>query len=238
MSVLYEKRCKVCNSKFRNLIEELHVNGLSPEKIHEYLRNLPDPEDQAIVQKEQIAPSSIRRHMDRHFNIEEGVKIKLAETRNKLEKSRKAFESGVQITIDKIGHLSHLIEVAMINIQEIEATQTNPKTKHSQIIQYMNTIKGLIESLAKLTGDLKQEGTIDINFFNNEIDTFADMVMRTIRQIDIKLKLNGELETMFTEEFKKQWEAQKIRREKIMAGELSPTESNPYKNVNTFNEGM
>lgn len=238
MSVLYEKRCKVCNSQFRNLIEQLHVNGLSPEKIYDYLLNLTDPEEKIVVQNEDIKPSSIRRHIDRHFNIEEGAKIKLAQTKNRLEKSRSAFETGVQVTIDKVNHLSHLIEVAMINIQEVETNAVNEKTKHSQIIQYMNTVKSLIESLAKLTGDLKQEGTIDINFFNDEITSFADIVMRTIREIDYQLQLDGALEAAFSIEFEKQWSSYSERRERIASGELSPTEGNNFKNVNTFNEGM
>lgn len=238
MSVMYEKRCKVCNSQFRNMIEQLHINGLSPEKIFEYLQNLTDPNEQALVSSEQIKPSSIRRHLDRHFSVEEGAKIKIAETKNKLEKSRSSFEAGVQATIDKVSHLSHLIEVAMINIQEVESTAGNQKTKHGQIIQYMNTVKSLIESLAKLTGDLKQEGTIDINFFNDEITIFADIVMRAIRSIDVQLGLNGELEGAFGAEFEKQWVTYQDRRDRIINGEIKVGEGDKMRNVNTFNEGM
>lgn len=238
MSVMYEKRCKVCNSQFRNLIEDLHIGGLSPEKVFEYLQNLTDPNQQAVVQAEQIKPSSIRRHIDRHFNLEDGAKIKVAETKNRLEKSRSAFEEGVQATIDKVSHLSHLIEVAMINIQEVETTAGNQKTKHQQIIQYMNTVKSLIESLAKLTGDLKQEGTIDVNFFNDEITIFAELVMRSIRSIDIQLNLMGELEGAFSAEFEKQWSAYQDRRDKIISGDLKVGEGDKMRNVNTFNEGM
>lgn len=238
MSVLYEKRCKVCNSQFRNLIEELHIGGLSPEKIAEYLNNLSDPQQKLVVQSEDIRPSSIRRHIDRHFSVEEGAKIKLAETKNRLDKSRSAFEAGVQATIDKVGHLSHLIEVAMINIQEVETTAATNKNKHSQIISYMNTVKGLIESLAKLTGDLKQEGTIDINFFNDEITIFADIVLRTVRSIDSQLGLDGQLETAFSNEFESQWSTYQERREKIVSGELKVGEGDKMRNVNTFNEGM
>ena len=101
----------------------------------------------------------------------------------------------------------------------------------------MNTVKGLIESLAKLTGDLKQEGTIDINFFNDEISLFADIVLRTIREIDFNLGLNGTLEEAFSTEFEKQWLSYTERRNKIASGELKPSEGNLQKNVNTFNEG-
>lgn len=226
------KQCKVCNSKNRSLIEQMHLNGLSAEKIFEYLNNLSDPEQQAAVALEQIKPSSIRRHLQRHFNPDEGAKVKLAETKARVEQSRSMLQQGVQITINKVNNLSHLIDVAMINLEEVEHAQSNNKQKHQLTIQYMNTIKGLIESLAKLTGDLKQEGTIDINFFNNEITNFADIVLQTIRIIDRQMGLNGQLEFNFAQEFQRQWTGYQDRQIKIINGEIEQRQSV----VNTFNE--
>lgn len=225
-------QCKVCNSKNRNLIEQLHLNGLSAEKIADYLNNLSEPEQKVIVSTEQIKPSSIRRHLQRHFNPDEGAKVKIAETKARIQQSRNLLNQGVQITIDKVNNLSHLIDVAMIHLEEIEHTQTNNKQKHQLTIQYMNSIKGLIESLAKLTGDLRQEGTIDINFFSNEITNFADIVLQTIRVVDRQLDLNGQLEHKFAQEFSTQWSDYQDRQIKIINGEM---EQKPNI-VNTFNE--
>ena len=64
---IYSRQCKVCNSVFRNRIEELSLQGFNPQKIFSYLQAIQDPGEQKIVQKEQIKPSAIRRHLDNHF---------------------------------------------------------------------------------------------------------------------------------------------------------------------------
>ena len=196
-----------------------------------------DPKEVTIVQKEDIKPSSIRRHLKRHFNSEEGAKIKLAETKARLQQSRNLYNEGIQIVIDKVNTVSHMIEVALINIQELDSHPNN-KERHSLTLQYMNTIRGLIETLGKLTGDLKQEGTIDINFFNNEITNFADIVLMSIRAVDRQLGLNGELEIAFAKEFSNQWKNYQERQRKIITGELNANDGNNYRNVNTFNENV
>lgn len=238
MAVFHVKQCKVCNSQLRNKIEKLYVEAsLSPEKIHEYLTTAASEEEQEIAAKENFSAMAIRRHLSKHFDLKAGVMIRQAETMTKLEQSKKNFEKGVESKIDAIANLNHLIEANMLRIQEVEDTLQG-KTKHEKIIQYTSAIKGLIESLSKLTGDLRQEGTIDINFFNDEISTFADIVQRAIRSIDFQLSLNGELEAAFATEFQNQWAAFSERREKIARGEMKANEGNNMKNVNTFNEGM
>lgn len=227
-------QCKVCNSKFRNLIEELSVKGMSPQKIYDYLQTLKG-KDKDLVVKEDINPSAIRRHIAKHFNIKDGINIKTAETQLQLEKSRDSYKQGVAITIDKINTTSHLIETAMIKIEEVEQLN-NPVKEHQLIIQYMNSIKGLIETLGKLTGDLKQEGTIDINFFNTEIEKFAEIVLLTIKEMDKKLGLNSQLEYEFAKEFKSQMQDYaKLQAAKIN-GEIPLNYGNEIRNVNTFNE--
>lgn len=238
MAVLYVKQCKVCNSKLRNLIEKLYVEAsLSPEKIHEYLYTIASPEEQEIAKVDNFSTMAIRRHLSKHFDVKTGVKIRQAETITRLEQSKKDFKDGVDSQINTVAHLNHLIESNMLRLQEVEDTLEG-KVKHEKIIQYTSTIKGLIESLAKLTGELKQEGNIDMNFFNDEISTFADIVLRSIRSIDFQLKLNGELEAAFATEFQNQWAAFNERRELIARGEMKSSDGNNMKNVNTFNEGM
>jgi hypothetical protein len=60
-------------SRHKGIIEELAIKKLSPEKIYEYLQNLTDPTDVKIVKEENIKPSSIRRHLQRHFNEKEDL---------------------------------------------------------------------------------------------------------------------------------------------------------------------
>jgi len=237
MGVVYVAQCKVCNSHFRNLIEELHTGGMSPQKIYNYMRGLSDPEQQKIVESEDINPSSIRRHMDRHYDVQDGVKIKMAEIKSKVDKSRDNYKRGVQTVVDKVLTISHMIDLALIKMEEVEQLQ-NPRDKHQYTIQYIARVKDLIESLGKLTGDLKQEGTIDVNFFGNEIERFADIVLSTIRSIDKQMDLNYELEHRFAEEFNKQWTAYISRYEKIVSGELPANHGNNEMNINTFNEGV
>jgi hypothetical protein len=139
----------------------------------------------------------------------------------------------VQITIDKINSLNHLIETSLIKLEEVEHISSESK-KHQYTIQYMNTIKGLIESLSKLTGDLKQDGAIDINFFNNEISSFAEIVLQTIRIVDRQLGLEGKLEVAFSKEFTKQWQNMQDRQSKYISGEIS-SNSNNSNNFNDLN---
>ncbi|MFW6007877.1 MAG: hypothetical protein ACOCP8_01320 [archaeon] len=237
MGVFYEKRCKVCNSKFRNRIEDLNTQGMSPQKVYDYLQGLTDPEEQQIVEDENINPSSIRRHMDRHYDIEDGAKVKMAEIKSKVEKSRENYKHGVQKVIDKVGTITHMIDLALINMEEVEQLN-NPRDKHQFTIQYMTKVKDLVESLGKLTGDLKQEGTIDINFFGNEIQRFAEIVLATVREIDKEMGLDYELEYRFGEIFKNKWNDYQTRQQKIIEGELSPADGNADISVNTFNEGV
>jgi hypothetical protein len=228
--IINVSQCKVCNSHFRNIIEKLHLNGLSPEKIYEYLQNLSDEKEKEIVAKEDIKPSSIRRHLSRHFKDDEIIKVKTAETKARVEQSRSLLQQGISITIDKVNHLSHLIDVAMIKLEEVDLNVSSETKRHQLTMQYMNTIKNLIESLGKLTGELRQEGTVDIHYFDSEITHFADIVLQTIRIVDNQLGLQGQLEVAFATEFANQWKNYKERQELALAGKPQPNV------VNTFNE--
>ena len=235
MGEMYSKHCKVCNSVYRNIIEELSLGGFNPQKVYSYLQSIQDPQEQAIIQKEDINPSSIRRHIDNHFKKEEAAQLKIAETHNRIEKSREMLNTGVSITVDKVNSLCHMIDTSLIKLEEIEGDASiNNKTKYQLTIQYMNTARGLIESLAKLTGELKQEGTIDINFFSNEISAFTDIVLESIRNTDKALKLNGEIERQFALEFQQQWESYKQRQVAVINSEMKPPAPNL---VNNFNDG-
>lgn len=233
---IYSRQCKVCNSVFRNRIEELSLQGFNPQKIFTYLQAIQDPGEQKIVEKEQIKPSAIRRHLDNHFQKEEAVKVKLAETHSRIETSREMLQNGVSIAVDKINSLCHMVDVAMIKMEEVESDVTiNNKLKYQLTVQFMNTAKGLIESLAKLTGELKQEGTIDINFFTTEISVFVDIVLATIRSVDKQMGLKGELETKFSLEFQERWKDYRQKQTAILNGESKPRVQNL---VNTFNDGV
>src|SRR5574344_573335 len=100
---MYIPQCKVCNSQFKELIEQLGRQGLSAQKIEDYLRSLTKPEEIEIVSKEDIRSSNIRKHLKSHINSDkETQQISVAKTRTKIEKSRDYYNQGIGIKIDKI----------------------------------------------------------------------------------------------------------------------------------------
>lgn len=231
---MYVKQCKVCNSHHKGLIEELLVQKMSPEKIHEHLLALKDPMDRKIVVEEKINPSSIRRHSQRHFDQKEDQVIQHATIKSKTKKSRENFESGVKISVDKVNTVSHAIEIALIRMEEVETLSDSKK--HQYTIGYLGQIKSLIDELSKITGEMKQEGTIDANFFRTEINTFAEIVLYTIRALDIQYDMGFELETAFSTEFKKQMSLYRKREDLIFSGQLSPNDGEKERNANNFND--
>ena len=229
------KQCKVCMSKHKGIIEELAMKKMSPEKIYEYLQGLQNPKDVKIVQEEQIKPSSIRRHLQRHFDEKESLLVQEATVKSKIKNSREKFQDGRKINIDKANTIAHMIEIALARIEEVESL--SDAKKHQYTIGYMGQIKSLVDELDKVSGAIKQEGTIDSNFYRNQIDMFAKIVLATIRSLDIQFKLNFQLEMAFTEEFKKQMQLFKSREDMIFSGQLSPKDGEEERTINTFNDG-
>jgi hypothetical protein len=221
-------------SKHKGIIEELAIKKLSPEKIYEYLQNMRDPKDQKIVKEEDIKPSSIRRHLQRHFNEKEDLLVRDATVQSKVKSSRQNYQDGRKINIDKANTVAHMIELALARIEEVE-TLSDVK-KHQYTIQYMSTIKGLVDELNKVSKDIQDSGTIDGKFYQTQIDTFAKIVLSTIRALDQQYEMNYQLELAFTDEFKKQFKAFKERENMIFAGQLSPNADEKERNVNTFND--
>jgi len=127
-----------------------------------------------------------------------------------------------------------MIELALTRLEEVE--QLSETKKHQYTIGYMGQIKGLIDELNKVSGSIKEEGTIDANFFKNEITTFAEIVLSTIRALDIQYKMNFELEIAFKEEFIKQYKLYQARQDLIFAGKLSPKDGEKERNINKFND--
>jgi hypothetical protein len=188
------------------------------------------------VRQENVSTSSIYRHFKKHFNTELNSKIAVIEVRDKVQQARSLYREGFQVAFDKVNTLHHLVEVSMLNIEELERSHDRSKDRHELTIKYMSGIRGMIETIAKLTGDLKQEGTVDINFFNNEIHIFADIVLEAIREVDGVLELNGALEQVFFTQFKQRWQDYVERQRKMVDGELSLKEASRDHNVNHFNE--
>lgn len=231
---MIEKRCKVCNSKHKGIIEELALKRFSPEKIFEYLKNLTDPYDKQIVKEEDLKPSSIRRHLQRHFDEKEDILIKSATTKAKVKKSRQDYQNGIKLNIDKANTLTHMIQIALANLEEVEALSDSKK--HQYTISYMSTIKGLIDELSKVSKNIVEETTIDSAFYSSQIDTFAKIVLSTIRSLDKQYSMNYQLEIAFSDEFKKQFKAFKEREHMIFTGRLSPKDGEKERSINTFND--
>lgn len=228
------KQCKVCMSKHREIIESLAIKKFSPEKIYEYLQSMQDPKDVKIVQEENIKPSSIRRHLQKHFDAKDDLLAQEANVQSKIKKSRKDYAEGRKINIDKANTIAHLIEVALARLEETEVL--SDAKKHQYTIGYMGQIKGLVDELDKVSGAIKEEGNIDAKFYQTQIDTFAKIVLSTIRALDQQFEMNYQLEIAFVDEFKKQYQAFRQRENMIFAGQLSPKDGENERNINTFND--
>jgi hypothetical protein len=148
----YVKTCKVCNSKHKGIIEELATKGFSAEKIHAYLASLTNPQDMQITLEENIPPQAIRRHLQRHFDEREDFLVNEAQVKNKIKRNREDYNKGLKINIDKANTLSHMIELALTRLEEIESLSESKK--HQYTIGYMGQIKSLIDELNKVSGSL------------------------------------------------------------------------------------
>lgn len=233
--VKYEPKCKICNSHFKHMIEQMFNEGLGPRQIYEYLSKLKDPVEQKIFEKEDFKEATIRRHLTKHYNIKAAAKIHLSATKSRIQKSRENFRSGVAMRVDSISTLSHLIDLALINIEELDAFPDG-RQKHQLTINYMGQIKNLIDEFSKLTGELKQEGTIDVNFFSTQVSDFAELVMATIAKMDERFNLKSQLVYEFGTEFKKQFENYKEIQRKMISGELPLNYGEKERSINTFND--
>lgn len=236
LRVTNHTQCKVCNSRMRDRMEALYSKGFSIQKIYDFLHDLQDEADKAIIAEENIAMTSMYRHFSKHYNEDDNKKLENIELRGRAQRSRSLYNEGLTVVVDKINTLNHMIDLSLINIEELEKTNDRSKERHQLTVGYMNSVRQMVETLGKLTGDLRQEGTIDINFFNNEIHMFADMVIGTIRELDHKLNLQGLLEREFVVEFKDQWDAYRDRQQRLESGELSAREAARAHQNNLFND--
>ena len=235
MSQIKVSQCKVCNSKFRSTIEMLYSKNMSPNKIYEYLHSFKDPESIEIVEQEKLTPSGIKRHLMNHFDLVDASLIQDADVQQKIVSAREKYSEGRSTTINKVNVISLQIDTALAKMESIDTLfPPTDKTGHELYLKYMDAIRKLTESLAKLTGELKQEGTIDVNFFGTEITKFAEIVLLSIRRVDRELMLDGKLESMFAQQFSSLWEDYLTLQSKKINGEVDLDYGN-Y-NINTFNE--
>lgn len=158
----FEVKCKVCNSQFKSIIESLYDNNLNPRQIFESLSALQDETSKQILAAEQLSEGAIARHLDKHYSAKARTALKQAVNTERLEKSRESFRDGVQAKINTINTLSHLIDVALINLESLD-NFPDGRQRHQLTINYMGQIKGLIDEFSKLTGELQTENSFDIN---------------------------------------------------------------------------
>lgn len=233
--VKYEPKCKVCNSHFKTIIERMYNEGLNVRQIYEYLRNQKDPAERHIFEQEDLKEATLRRHLNKHYNIKAAAKVHLSATKSRIAQSRENFRTGVAMRVDAVSTLSHLIDIALINLEELDSFPDG-RQRHQLTINYMAQIKSLIDEFSKLTGELKQEGTLDVNFFSTQITDFAQIVLATVSKMDDKFNLNSKLTYAFGEEFRKQFLIYKETQRKMVSGELPLNHGEKERSINTFND--
>lgn len=230
----YEKNCKICNSYFKNAIEEMYNRGLNAKQIYEALFLSQNSQELQILQQEAFTEAHIKRHLEKHYNEKASTYIRSTTNKAKLKKAREDYKKGQQIKIDTIQTISHLIDVALIKMESLDDFPDG-RQAHQLTINYMSIIKNLIDEFSKLTGELKVENTIDINFWNVQITEFANIVIKTIRKMDDKFKLNNALAYEFGKEFQIQWTEYKNIQKQIFNGELPINYGEKERSINTFN---
>lgn len=231
MPVTTYKTCKVCNSKLRNYIERLATQGFTPELIYEHLMTTSE-KTMEIVTQDKIVPSNIRKHIQRHFNEQQLEKVNIISNKQKIEEARESYYQGRAKTINKINLINLQIDTALTKMESLDNLK-DIKLQHDFTIKYMTTIKGLVETLNKLTENLKDEN-IDVQFFGDEITKFADLVLVTIRRVDKELQMNGKLEEIFAQQFVEAWKEYINLQNQKLNNEV-PLDYGNYQ-VNTFNE--
>jgi len=132
-------------------------------------------------------PGFSAESLTRNLNTE-GIKITAQSIRKFIKKTQKAQQTLIQtdlrastevakITMDYQNALKDLLT----EVQEVKNDAKNERD-YATYNQLVGKLLQGIELVAKLTGDLKQKGNIDINILYNEINTDIENNMKAIRK--------------------------------------------------------
>jgi len=91
MPVIHDKRCKVCNSSYRNQIEKLLAEGWGTKRISNWLKE---------KYNEKISAGSILNHKNKHWNVSKEIKKRATQ-----KESEEIFEEEVQKGLTRIESL-------------------------------------------------------------------------------------------------------------------------------------
>jgi hypothetical protein len=95
---MYNARCKVCNSQYKELIEERYQQGESALAISKWLFS---------EFGESISDRAIRNHMDKHFNVKEVVQKEYL--KKKSDNPEKRMKKIVEEELDEIEELDSIM---------------------------------------------------------------------------------------------------------------------------------
>jgi len=157
--VIFEPRCKVCRSDFRNVIERLLVSGNSYVSIAKQFVNK-DPEFQTSVDS---LRKSIERHRKAHLTIRDQAVRDILET--------KAREAGVMVETVR-GQL--ISEEALLQLAVAKGTEqlSDPDSR----IKYQDAIKA-----AELLRDKKyEEISIQMDIVNRQYNAIVQACQRVV----------------------------------------------------------
>jgi len=95
---MYEPRCKICNSDYRDLIEQKYHEGMSAHALSKWLLK---------QYGFKVSDKAIKNHMEKHFNIKEEVRKRyISQKADKPEERMKKF---VEEEIDEIQELDSIM---------------------------------------------------------------------------------------------------------------------------------
>jgi len=122
----------------------------------------------------------------RKFNSE-GIQITAQSIRKFIKKTKKAQQELIQKDLNAAAEIKKLtmdygreLKDILDEVKEVKDIAKNEKDMATYNQMINNLMKGL-ELVAKLTGDMKPKGSVDINFVYNEINANMDTQMKDIR---------------------------------------------------------
>ena len=138
---IYDTIVKNVSHSMEISVYDVRVKFIEQDENYTYLMNTGKLESKA---PSPISRVDVKETEDCKFKTEE-------------EKLKNTYLSDISIMVNKVNTINHLIETAITGLESAKKEFYGQKLEHTLTIQYINTIKGLMETLDRLNKDLKQK---------------------------------------------------------------------------------